>query len=95
MINEEVASGFAENYGDIRSSAAPNSNYPLFIVASKDRKKRVFEKLNRPTFSGPCLRLNEVIGFLGYDKVREIDESSRNTSNFDSRIVLSASEAVT
>jgi hypothetical protein len=78
---------------DLRAEA-PNSNYPLFIVASKDRKKRVFEELKRPTFSGPCLRLNEVIRFLGYDQIREIDESSKNASNFDNRIVFSASEAV-
>src|SRR6266496_48629 len=56
---------------DLRAEA-PNSNYPLFIVASKDRKRRVFEELKRPTFSGPCLRLNEVIRFLGYDQVRVI-----------------------
>jgi len=78
---------------DLRAEA-PNSNYPLFIVASRDRKRRVFEELKRPTFSGPCLRLNEVIRFLGYDQVREIDESSKNDPNFDSRIVFSASEAV-
>jgi hypothetical protein len=78
---------------DLRAEA-PNSNYPLFIVASKDRKRRVFEELKRPTFSGPCLRLNEVIRFLGYDQVREIDESSKNDPNFDSGIVFSASEAV-
>lgn len=61
---------------DLRAEA-PNSNYPLFIVASDDRKRRVFEELKRPTFSGPCLRLNEVIRFLGYEKLREIDESAK------------------
>jgi hypothetical protein len=30
-----------------------------------------------PTFSGPCLRLNEVIRFLGYEKVREINFRTR------------------
>src|ERR1700719_1772110 len=48
---------------DLRAEA-PNSNYPLFIVASEDRRRKVFEELRRPTFSGPCLRLNEVIRFL-------------------------------
>lgn len=78
---------------DLRAEA-PNSNYPLFIVASKERKRRVFEELKRPTFSGPCLRLNEVIRFLGYDQVREIDESSKNNANLDSKTIFSASEAV-
>src|SRR3954471_15574165 len=78
---------------DLRAEA-PNSNYPLFIVASKDRKKRVFEELKRPTFSGPCLRLNEVIRFLGYDQVRDIDEAAKNALGFDSGVVFSASEPV-
>ena len=79
---------------DLRAEA-PNSNYPLFIVAPEDRKRRVFEELRRPTFSGPCLRLNEVIRFLGYKKLREIDESSKTAREFDTDILLAAGEAVT
>ena len=78
---------------DLRAEA-PNSNYPLFIVASEERKRRVFDELRRPTFSGPCLRLNEVIRFLGYEKVREIDEASKDTKNFNGNILLNAGEAV-
>ena len=78
---------------DLRAEA-PNSNYPLFIVASEERRKRVFEELRRPTFSGPCLRLNEVIRFLGYEKVREIYESSKGDRNFDASVLLAAGEGV-
>jgi hypothetical protein len=78
---------------DLRAEA-PNSSYPLFIVASEERKRRVFEELSRPTFSGPCLRLNEVIRFLGYEKVREIDESAKRTTNFDANALLGAGESV-
>jgi hypothetical protein len=78
---------------DLRAEA-PNSNYPLFIVASQDRKRKVFEELKRPTFSGPCLRLNEVIRFLGYEKLREIDESWKNARDFDTGILFSAGEPV-
>ena len=78
---------------DLRAEA-PNSNYPLFIVASESRKRKVFDELRRPTFSGPCLRLNEVIRFLGYEKVREIDESCKNTKDFDTNALTSAGEAV-
>jgi hypothetical protein len=78
---------------DLRAEA-PNSNYPLFIVASEDRRRRVFEELSRPTFSGPCLRLNEVIKFLGYKKLREIDESSKNAKDFDIGVLLAAGESV-
>jgi hypothetical protein len=78
---------------DLRAEA-PNSNYPMFIVASEDRRRKVFEELRRPTFSGPCLRLNEVIRFLGYEKVREIDESSKNAKDFDTNTLLAAGESV-
>jgi hypothetical protein len=78
---------------DLRAEA-PNSNYPLFIVASENRRKKVFDELRRPTFSGPCLRLNEVIRFLGYDKLREIDESSKNAKDFDGSGLLTAGESV-
>jgi hypothetical protein len=54
----------------------------------------VFEELRRPTFSGPCLRLNEVIKFLGYEKVREIDEVSKNAKDFDTNVLLTAGESV-
>jgi len=66
----------------------------MFIVASEDRRRKVFEELRRPTFSGPCLRLNEVIRFLGYEKLREIDESSKNAQDFDTNAMLEAGESV-
>jgi len=78
---------------DLRAEA-PNSNYPLFIVASEDRRRKVFDELSRPTFSGPCLRLNEVIRFLGYKKLREIDESFKNAKDFDTNILISSGESV-
>ena len=43
----------------------------------------MFDELRRPTFSGPCLRLDEVIRFLGYEKIRQIDEASKNSKNFE------------
>jgi hypothetical protein len=66
----------------------------MFIVASEDRRRKVFDELRRPTFSGPCLRLHEVIRFLGYEKLREIDESSKNAKDFDANTVLAAGESV-
>jgi hypothetical protein len=78
---------------DLRAEA-PNSNYPLFIVAPEDRRKKVFEELRRPTFSGPCLRLNEVIRFLHYQRIREIDEAAKGTKDFDASVLISAGESV-
>jgi hypothetical protein len=77
---------------DLRAEA-PNSNYPLFIVASEERRRKVFDELRRPTFSGPCLRLNEVIRFLGYKTVRELYESYKNASEFSAADLTSAAEA--
>jgi hypothetical protein len=59
---------------DLRA-LAPNSNYPLFIVANRDRKNKVFEQLRRPTFSNDYLALDRAVSFLSYDSVREFDEN--------------------
>lgn len=59
---------------DLRA-LTPNSVYPLFIVASRERRNKVFNELQRPTFNNPYLNLKDVISFLSYDKVREIDEN--------------------
>jgi len=50
---------------------APNTNYPLFIVAPDERRNRVREQLVRPAFKH--LKIAEKVKFLSYDKVREID----------------------
>ena len=78
---------------DLRAEA-PNSNYPLFIVASENRKRKVFDELKRPTFSGPCLRLHEVIKFLAYDRLRELDQLSKNAKQFDPGALMTAGENV-
>ncbi len=78
---------------DLRAET-PNSNYPLFIIAAEEKRRKVFNELLRPTFSGPALRLNEVIRFLGYGKIREIDESLKNNNEFDANILLNAGEKI-
>ncbi len=78
---------------DLRAET-PNSNFPLFIVAPDEKRRKVFSELRRPTFSGPCLRLNEVIRFIGYKKIREIDESFKGKDDFDSNILFGSGENV-
>jgi hypothetical protein len=51
---------------------APNTHYPLFIVAPEERKNRVHEQLVRPTFKH--LHIAEKVRFLSYEKVREVDQ---------------------
>lgn len=72
----------------------PNSSYPLFIVAPEERKRKVFDELRRPTFSGPCLRLNEVIRYLDYEKIRDIDEIHKKDPSFDANVLYTASEGL-
>lgn len=72
----------------------PNSNYPLFIIASEERRRKVFNELLRPTFSGPALRLSKVIRFLGYNKIREIDETFKDMDEFDANVLLNAGERI-
>lgn len=59
---------------DLRA-LTPNSTYPFFIVANRERKNKVFKELRRPTFSNNYLALDRVIKFLSYDSVRELDEN--------------------
>jgi hypothetical protein len=63
---------------DLRA-LAPNSNYPLFIVAQREKRNKVFEQLRRPTFSNDYLALNKAVKFLSYDSVREMDENIKES----------------
>lgn len=54
------------------TTVAPNSMFPLFVVAPSERRNRVKEQVCRPTFKH--LKLAERVRFLSYEKVREIDQ---------------------
>ncbi len=51
---------------------APNTFYPMFIVAPGERRNRVREQLARPSFRR--LGIHEKVRYLSYEKVDEIDE---------------------
>ncbi len=76
---------------DLRTET-PNSQYPLFIVADEARKRKVFSELARPTFSNPFLRLHEVIRFLSYERIRDIDEKYKQEPEFEPQILFTAGE---
>lgn len=50
---------------------APNTIYPMFIVAPGERRNRVREQLARPSFRH--LKIHEKVRYLSYEKVDEID----------------------
>src|SRR4029077_19101670 len=51
---------------------APNTLYPMFIVAPGERRNRVREQLARPSFRH--LGIHEKVRYLSYERVNEIDE---------------------
>lgn len=51
---------------------APNTLYPMFIVAPTERRNRVREQLARPSFRH--LRIDERVRYLSYEKINEIDQ---------------------
>lgn len=53
------------------SIVAPNTLYPLFIVAPREKRNRLVEQLRRPTFQK--LRLDRKVRYLSYEAVDEID----------------------
>lgn len=74
---------------------APNSNYPLIIVAPKDVKYRVSEQVRRPTFSNPYLKLKEVIKFLSYERLRELDQKFFDTPyGITTEMVINTAEII-
>jgi hypothetical protein len=56
---------------------APNTLYPMFIVAPKEKKGRLREQLLRPTFKR--LELDKKVRFLSYEAIDEIDQFFSNS----------------
>lgn len=63
---------------DLRA-LAPNSNYPLFIVAQREKRDRVFKQLRRPTFSNEYINLDNILRFLSYDSIRQLDNELKDS----------------
>ena len=51
---------------------APNTVYPMFIVAPSSKRNRLREQLARPSFRR--LGISDKVRYLSYEKVEEIDE---------------------
>jgi hypothetical protein len=58
---------------------APNTTYPMFIVAPADRRNRVREQLLRPVFRR--LDLRDKVRFLPYETIDEIDRFFSSASS--------------
>jgi hypothetical protein len=70
---------------------APNTLYPMFIVAPKEKKARLRDQLRRPTFRK--LMLDQKVRFLSYEAIEEIDQFfSGSDAGLNVDIVLAKSE---
>jgi hypothetical protein len=72
---------------------APNTLYPMFIVAPKERKNRLREQLRRPAFKR--LELDNKVKFLSYEAIDDIDKFfSGSDSGLSVDVIVAKSEAV-
>jgi hypothetical protein len=76
------------------NTIAPNTLYPMFLVAPESRRSRVGKQLMRPAFRR--LGLDQKVHFLSYDRIDEIDHFYRDTdSGLTVETILAKSELLT
>ena len=70
---------------------APNSNFPLFIVAPIEKKEKVFNQIKRPIFQK--IDFGKKVRYLSYEAINEIDEFfSHSTSGLNANVLMGKSE---
>jgi hypothetical protein len=72
---------------------APNSNYPLYIVADREKRAKVFRELNRPTFANDYLQLDKSVKYLSYDSIRKMDSDTSTNAIYDVSFIDSFAES--
>jgi len=72
---------------------APNSNYPLFIVAPQSKRNRLIEQIKRPTFRK--LDFGNKVKFLPYEVVNDIDNFFKNSvAGLNVELLVGRSESI-
>ena len=72
---------------------APNSNYPLFIVAPKSKCNRLLDQIKRPTFRK--IEFEKKVRYLSYEAVNEIDDFFKDaTSGLNIDLLIGKSESL-
>jgi len=72
---------------------APNSMYPLFIVAPLSQRNRLKEQINRPTFKK--MDFSQKVRYLSYETVKEIDKFfEKSSSGLSAELLFGKSEAI-
>jgi hypothetical protein len=60
----------------------PNISIPLFLVAPEERREKVFEQVNRPTFASMSQPLAEVCRYIPFEGLREALNTVRDLVPF-------------
>lgn len=72
---------------------APNSNYPLFIVAPSGKRNRVMEQIKRPTFK--TFNFEKKVRYLSYEALDEVDKFFENsTAGLNVDLLVGKSEII-
>lgn len=75
------------------SIIAPNSTYPLFIVAPQSKKNRLIEQIKRPTFRK--IDFDKKVRYLSYEAVDEVDKFFENsTAGLNAELLFGKSETI-
>lgn len=73
---------------------APNTVYPMFIVAPEQRHNRVRDQLRRPAFKE--LKLDSKVRFLSYERINEIESFfAESSAGLSVDTIVAKSELVT
>jgi hypothetical protein len=56
-------------------SMQPNLSIPLYIVAPEERRQKVVEEINRPTFASLAKPLSTVCRFIAFPEPKEAIQS--------------------
>ncbi len=69
---------------------APNSPYPLVIVAPESRREKVRLQVTRPTFHQ--LEFDRQVKFLSYEMIDEVDKFTAKNTSVNSSVLLERAE---
>src|SRR5208337_3620968 len=66
----------------------PNLNIPLYLVAPDERREKVLEEINRPTFSRLEPNLNEICRYLSFSSLEQLFKKYGGDLRFLKRQIL-------
>jgi hypothetical protein len=67
---------------DLLAAMQPNISIPLFLVAPEDRRRKVIEQVNRPTFARMTPPLVDVRRYISFESLRDSLEAAHTFVRF-------------